>query len=328
MDIPVYINNNKLITSFDLVRLSTGNEWAKFDINILDSVDDYRIILTHGVIGELLMVIENNYYGLDKSKLIFLCNNIQTTHYLTTLGLIAHTINEYIFSNDDLYNINNTHKIYNCIFPGRESKTLGLFEKEYANNLLILNKSPEYPFLPQTVVDYFNKSKCGLMVTESEGSCLSVGEMLLCGIPVISVKIPDNLPKTIYYPHNPDSKRIIGNTYGLIFPNTLGGRELWLNEINSLYCERNDKSIEEAINELSSKNINPHLIRNDFLSKLSFQRYQFLFLLKNILEEIDIDINKIELSSFIKLPYGTSSISTTQWNNIKSHYLTSFNLNK
>ena len=316
--------DNKLITMFDVVRFITASEHNKFDTSILDGVDDYRIILTHGVIGELLMIIENNYYGLDKSKLIFLCNNIQTTSYLLTLGLNTHTISEYIFSNDDWYTINNSTKIYDCVFPGREYKTLGLFEREYNNNLLIVNKLPEYPMPHRDLVNYFNQSKCGLMTTESEGSCLSVGEMLLCGLPIVSVKIQDKLPKETYYPHHPNSKKIIENTYGLIFPNTLGGRELWLNENNSLYCERNDDSIEQAIDELNSQNIDPYWIRNDFLSKLSSQRYYFLYLLKNILGDINININEINLNNFINLPYGNSSINTTQWKSIKQYFLTSF----
>lgn len=316
--------DNKLITMFDVVRFITASEHNKFDTSILDGVDDYRIILTHGVIGELLMIIENNYYGLDKSKLIFLCNNIQTTSYLLILGLNAHTISEYIFSNDDWYTINNSTKIYDCVFPGREYKTLGLFEREYNNNLLIVNKLPEYPMPHRDLVNYFNQSKCGLMTTESEGSCLSVGEMLLCGLPIVSVKIQDKLPKETYYPYHPNSKKIIENTYGLIFPNTLGGRELWLNENNSLYCERNDDSIEQAIDELNSQNIDPYWIRNDFLSKLSSQRYYFLYLLKNILGDINININEIDLNNFINLPYGNSSINTTQWKSIKQYFLTSF----
>jgi hypothetical protein len=319
--------DNKLITIFDVVRFITANENNKFNLSILDGVDDYRIILTHGVIGELLMVIENDYYGLDKSKLIFLCNNIQTTSYLLTLGLNAHTISEYIFSNDNWYTVNNSTKIYDCVFPGREHKSLGLFEQEYNNNLLVLNQLPEYPMSHRDVINYFNKSKCGLMTTESEGSCLSVGEMLLCGLPIISVKIPNNLPKETYYPNHPNNKKMIENTYGLIFPNTLGGRELWLNENNSLYCNRDDDSIEQSINELNSQSLDPHWIRNDFLSKLSFQRYNFLYLLKDTLEIIDIDINKINLNDFINLPYGNSSINTTQWKSIKQYFLNSFKQN-
>jgi hypothetical protein len=308
---------------FDVVRFITSIEQDKFNINLIKNIDDYRIILTHGVIGELVHLIENNYYGLDKNKLIFLCNNIETTKLCHRHKLNAHTISEYLFSDDDLYNIIDIPKTFDCVFPGRESKTLGLFEKKYNNNLLIMNKLSEYPMHHNYVVEYFNKSKCGLMTTESEGSCLSVGEMLLCGLPIVSVKIQDKLPKETYYPNNPN-KKIIENTYGLILPNTLGGRELWLNENNSLYCERNDDSIEQVINELNSQNIDPYWIRRDFLSKLSFQRYQFLYLLKNILNNINIDIDKIDLNSFINLPYGNSSINTTQWKSIKQHFLTSF----
>jgi hypothetical protein len=184
-----------------------------------------------------------------------------------------------------------------------------------------MNKLTEYPMHHNYVVEYFNKSKCGLMTTESEGSCLSVGEMLLCGLPIVSVKIQDKLPKETYYPNNPN-KKIIENTYGLILPNTLGGRELWLNENNSVYCDRNDNSIEEAINIIINKNFDKHLIRNDFLSKLSFQRYQFLYLLESILNELKM--SNVDLNNFINLPYGNSSINTTQWNSIKQHFLTSF----
>jgi len=176
------------------------------------------------------------------------------------------------------------------------------------------------------VVEYFNKSKFVLMTTESECSCLSVGEMLLCWLPIVSVKIQDKLPKETYYPNHPN-KKIIENTYGLILPNTLGGRELWLNENNSLYCERNDESIEESINELNFQNIDPYWIRRDFLSKLSFQRYQFLYLLKDTLETINIDINKIDLNGFINLPYGNSTINSSQWKSIKQHFLNSFKIN-
>ena len=92
-----------------------------------------------------------------------------------------------------------------------------------------------------------------------------------------------------------------------------------------MYCERNDDSIETSINELNSQNIDKYWIRRDFLSKLSFQRYQFLYLLKNILETINIDINKIDLNGFINLPYGNSSINSSQWNSIKQYFLNSFN---
>jgi glycosyltransferase involved in cell wall biosynthesis len=313
-----YIKDNKLITMFDLVRFFTSMKDNIFTLDLIEGIDDYRVILTHGVIGELINVIENNYYGLDKNKLVFLCNNIETTKLCQKHKLTAYQISEYIFSNDDLYNIIDTPKIFDCVFPGRESKTIGIFQNEYNVNLLKCYTQPNFPFSRNEMVYYFNSSKCGLMTTESEGSCLSVGEMLLCGIPVVSVKINTNPP----YPYYPINNHNYKNTYDIVLPNTLGGRELWLNENNSVYCDRNDNSIEEAINIIINKNFDKHLIRNDFLSKLSFQRYQFLYLLESILNELKM--SNVDLNNFINLPYGNSSINTTQWNSIKQHFLTSF----
>jgi glycosyltransferase involved in cell wall biosynthesis len=296
---------------FDVVRFITSQSSNRFTLDLIKDIDDYRIILTHGVIGELINVIENDYYGLDKTKLIFLCNNIETTKLCHKHGLNAYTISEYIFSNDDLYNIIDTPKVYDCIFPGRETKAIGLFNKEYNINLLNCHKHPLFPFSRDKMPYYFNMSKCGLMTTEAEGSCLSVGEMLLCGIPVVSVKINLN-PIHPYYPIN---KHFYKNTYEIVLPNTLGGRELWLDKNNSVYCDRNDDSIEEAINITINSSFNKYLIRNDFLAKLTMQRTEFLYLLKSLLDELNM-IN-VDMNSFINLPYGNSTINSTQWNTLK-----------
>ena len=125
----------KLITVFDTVRfIASFGSGLRFTLDLIKDIDDYRIILTHGVIGELINVIENDYYGLDKTKLTFLCNNIETTKLCHKHGLNAYTISEYIFSDDDLYNIIDIPKEYDCIFPGREAKAIGLFQKEYNFN--------------------------------------------------------------------------------------------------------------------------------------------------------------------------------------------------
>ena len=306
-----YTQNNKLITMFDVVRFITSQTSDRFTLDLIKDVDDYRIILTHGVIGELINVIENDYYGLDKTKLTFLCNNIETTKLCHKHGLNAYTISEYIFSNDDLYNIIDTPKVYDCIFPGRKTKAIGLFNKEYNINLLNCHKHPLFPFSREKMPYYLNMSRCGLMTTETEGSCLSVGEMLLCGIPVVSVKINTSPP----YPYYPIDKHYYKGTYNIVLPNTLGGRELWLDKNNSVYCDRNDDSIEEAINIAINSNFDKYLIRNNFLAKLTMQRTKVLYLLKSLLNELDmIDIN---MNSFINLPYGNSTINSTQWNILK-----------
>jgi hypothetical protein len=306
------IRNNKLLTVFDVVRFITSVEQDRFNLSILDGVDDYRIILTHGVIGEVINLIENDYYGLDKSKLIFLCNNIELTKLLHSHNLNAHTISEYIYSDDDMYRIyEDVEKYWDCIFPGRESKTLGIFNREYNVNLYKMYKDPAYPIARNIMPQRFNEARCGLMTTETEGSCLSVGEMLLCGLPVVTVDIVTDQGKDTYYPINKHSYK---NTYDIVLPHTLGGRELWLDETNSVYCNRNDDDIEIAINVATSTYFDKQEIRNDFMSKLSFQRHHFVYLLKGILN--DLDMIHVNPNDFINLPYGNSTINTTQWNKI------------
>lgn len=300
---------------FDVVRFITSASSDRFSMDLVHEIDDYRIILTHGVMGELINVIENNYYGLDKNKLIFLCNNIEIIKFCHQHNLNAYLVSEYIFSDDDLYNIVDTPKIYDCIFPGREAKTIGLFNREYNINLFKCSTQPYFPIPRRDMPFYFNSSKCGLMTTETEGSCLSVGEMLLCGIPVVSVNIP-KLDKDNYYPHDNHSYK---NTYGIVFPNTLGGRELWLDSSNSLYCDRNDDSIEEAINAIINIDFDKHKIRNDFLAKLQMHRLQFAYLLKGILDELNM--SNVDMNSFVNLPYSNSTINSTYWNSIKNNVL-------
>lgn len=317
----IYIHKNKGVMLFDSVRFITSNNSQKFNLSYIDKLKDYRIIITHGVIGEVLAMLENNFYDIDSSKIIVLCNNIETCKILQKNNVKSFNISEYIFTDDDRYSILDEDKVYDCIFPGREVKGKGLFTSKYSSNIHILYKQNRFPFPTSEMPILYNRSKVGLMTTESEGSCLSVGEMLCCGIPVVSVKINNSLPNTHFYPNN--SERIY-NTYDILLPNTLGGRELWLNDNNSIFCNRSDDDIDLSISELIKRDISSEFIRNDFLSKLYFERLKFLYLLKSIMSEIGLDINKIQLNQFINLPYGNSTLSSTQWLSVFNHFKNSF----
>lgn len=316
----IHNHTNKSLIILDVVNLVSN----RFDKNLLKGLDDYRIILTHGVIGELIFLIENDCFGLDKSKIILCCNNVQTTSFFIQNGFVAHTISEYIFSDDDLYQIDyKSEKEYDCIFPGRPAKKHGLFLNKYKNNILTLCNLPNYPIHRKEVVSYYNKSKCGLMTTESEGSCLSVGEMLLCGLPIISVKIAKS-EQNLYYPIN---KKSYESTYDLVLPNTLGGRELWLDSNNSIICNRNDNSIDNSISSLLEKKYDSSKIRNDFLAKLFKERINFLFLLKYICDDLSISFNESLLCNITNLPYGNSTIDSTEWKLVIKYFFEVNNYN-
>lgn len=312
---------NKGIVVFDSVRFITSVEAQRFSFNLLRELQDYRVVITHGVIGELLNLIENSNFGIDIKKIHLLVNNLETAKLFNNHGYSTYDISEYIFTDDDRYNIIETTKKYDCVFPGRPTKVFNLFQETYRNNLNLLYKSEKYPYRSEDMPTIFNQAKTGLMTTESEGSCLSVGEMLCCGIPVVSVKINNTVDKLSFYPSN---KNIITHTYGIILPHTLGGRELWLDSTNSIYCKRQDDAIDEAITSLKNLSIPNTQIRKNFLSKLSQHRLKFLYLIKSLAEELEMDFYSIRMEDFINLPYGNSSLSTTEWKNILDHFKSSY----
>ena len=125
---------NKIILVVDAVRFQTSNEIDRINLNMLQG-KDYRIVITHGVVGELVDVIVKNYYGLDKNKLIFLCNNIEAQQVLSRSGCRAFNVSEYVFLNDDTYNILKVEKEYDCVYLGRRAKLEGLFKIPYKSNV-------------------------------------------------------------------------------------------------------------------------------------------------------------------------------------------------
>ena len=173
-----HIENNKGIIMFDSVRFITSNLSNKFSIKMIKGLDDYRVVLTHGVVGELMLLLENDYFGLDKNKIIVLTNNIQANKILLEDGIKCFPISEYIFTDDDTYTVLQEKKLYDCIFPGRDSKVIDLFQIKYKSNVNLLYKTKNYPYPREAMPKLFNQAKTGVMTTEAEGSCLSVGEML------------------------------------------------------------------------------------------------------------------------------------------------------
>jgi glycosyltransferase involved in cell wall biosynthesis len=320
------VKNNKFISVFDAVRFVTSNTNERMHADDLKKYDDYHLILSHGVSGDLIGLIEYNFYGVDKNKITVLCNNIEAMFVCQKAGIRSILINEYIFTNDDVNKILNTEIEYDCIFPGRPGKDVGLFKKEYTKaNLLIMNRLHKFPIDREEMPIFYNKSKCGLMTTHMEGSCCSVAEMLACGIPVVTVKIVDKTTIDTHYGRSKYDKLFIYQNYQIQFPNTLGGRELWLNETNSIYCERNDDAIEEAILELNSMNLDRKKIRNDFVAYLRSQREQFMFVIKNVCDYININFD-FDIKEIVNLPYGNSSINTVEWKNIKSNFYKKYNI--
>jgi glycosyltransferase involved in cell wall biosynthesis len=91
---------------------------------------------------------------------------------------------------------------------------------------------------PNEVVDIYNKSKIGIILSEVEGGCKVSGEYLLCGLPVLSTVC-------------------------------VGGREWWYNENNTVICDGSSDAVLWAYNEIIKKLnegfYNPEEIREEHI---------------------------------------------------------------
>ena len=74
----------------------------------------------------------------------------------------------------------------------------------------------EYKKLDHSLINvHYNQSLLGGIFSECEGACFASSQYLLCGLPVISIK-------------------------------SVGGRDIWYNDHNSIICENNEEAIYEA----------------------------------------------------------------------------------
>lgn len=123
-----------------------------------------------------------------------------------------------------------------------------------------------------SIIEYYNSSKVGGIFSETEGSCFSSGEYLLCGLPVISTKCS-------------------------------GGRQHWYNNDNSIICEPNEISIKNALDnaiiKLENRTFNPNKIRQMHIDEMEIQRNNLVNEVIDIYTKIStnkIDFNELKES--------------------------------
>lgn len=97
---------------------------------------------------------------------------------------------------------------------------------------------------PDDVCQKINESRCGLLLSASEGACFSSSEYLLCGIPVVSTV-------------------------------STGGRDVWYNEYNSIVCEPNEEAIKEAVLFFINNPRDPQRIRMEHIKQAQSYRARF-----------------------------------------------------
>jgi len=107
-------------------------------------------------------------------------------------------------------------------------------------------KHGEYQRLDKHLINiYYNQSLIGGMFSECEGACFASSQYLLAGLPVVSIK-------------------------------SVGGRDIWYNEYNSIICDNNEDSVfiavEEAKAKINSGEFNREKIRELHLKQMDEHR--------------------------------------------------------
>jgi hypothetical protein len=279
--IPIYIlfdynvpNNFKLdekkYEKNCLIFLLTS--WYKTDkvFKILNSNKEFNIVILANSLEEKIFfenkvscdVLFCNHNAFLDEKKYTIYNSIKKNYDL----VIDSSFHEY-------KNVNIAKKIQNTIHIGYFNTNKILDGDKVIPNFGILAnfKSCEYKRLDKHSINiYYNQSLMGGLFSECEGACFASSQYLLAGLPVISIK-------------------------------SVGGRDIWYNEHNSIICENNEDSVYEAVELAKSKIVsgefNREKIRDLHLKQMDEHRNTLIEYINKMLlnsEEKIIDINDIK----------------------------------
>lgn len=221
-------------------------------------------------------------------RITFLCNTLRESELLKKENINNIFCNQITFVDENRYKILCLEKKYDAIYNARMSKfkrhelaekikSLALInslaatthDSEYYKKIRkILNHAEWLNYTTgkwkniesKELSQYLNQSKIGIILSDIEGSNYATVEYMLCGLPVVSTK-------------------------------SIGGREIYFDNENSIISEDNPESVKDSITKLIEKNIQPNLIRNKILSILYKHRKIFIQFIQNIYEQENILLN-------------------------------------
>lgn len=212
---------------------------------------------------------------LDRNNFFFLFNSDSEKETLKKYGFIGELINHNCWLDESVIPCARKEKLYDAILISRMSKFKRHYLANKIENLALICSganhkkvdteyhmpsaifNPEKALIQKEVFDAINKSKCGLMLSELEGACWSSSEYLLCGVPVVSTK-------------------------------SVGGRDFWYNDYNSIVCEPDEDEILNAVNFFVDNPKDPDKIRQDHINLSIKQRQLFVEILQNVFNKYSI----------------------------------------
>jgi glycosyltransferase involved in cell wall biosynthesis len=253
------------------------------------------------------MKYNNPNYNIN--NIIFMCPSNHNMMICKNLGYSYILCNHNCFINEKTFHIKNdngdSNRLYKAVLNCRPEKWKRPYLAKKVDNLAILKgynfRKDDYYDLnllnpifinndirlnENEVVDIYSKSMVGLIFSEKEGACYSSSEFLLCGLPVISTK-------------------------------SVGGRDEWYNEKNSIICEDNEESVLECVNMAINKLKSGEFNRNEIRSNHIIQSYQHRMNMINYTYDLFIKHN---IDEDPKLLFAKNF---SQYNRMKKIYSTS-----
>ena len=219
--------------------------------------------------------------NLNKNNFYFLCNSQKEFEIMLAYGFRGQIINNNAWLDENLYSILDIDKKYNALLIARRSDFKRHYLASKVENLALISKGHAYdqchenliipphvydnesPLNTNQVVQKINESHVGLCLSSFEGACFASSEYLLCGIPVVSTK-------------------------------SVGGRDFWYDNYNSIICEDTEDSVAEAVNYFLKNKRDPEIIRSRHIEKASQQRSLFIQVLQKTFFDYDISLNASE----------------------------------
>ncbi|NEQ35830.1 MAG: tetratricopeptide repeat protein [Okeania sp. SIO3I5] len=220
---------------------------------------------------------------LDKKQFFFMYNSPQEMENFAKKGFQGDVINQNAWLDEKAIAQHlDKEKIYDGIYVdfNKKSKRPQLADRVYP--LALVTKSnhgkafadtPPYKFLneqqlsPTEMWEKINQSHCGLVLSAEEGACQTSSEYLLCGIPVVSTS-------------------------------SLGGRDVWYNEHNSIICEATPEAVASAVEKFVKNPPDAQRIRQQHIEQAKEYREKFIQVVADVFKQFGVI--DVEASSYFQ----------------------------
>ena len=237
---------------------------------------------------------------LDKKQFFFMYNSPQEMENFAEKGFQGDVINQNAWLDEKAIAQHlGKEKIYDGIYVDFNKKSKRPQLAAQLSALALVTKTnhgkafadtPPYKYLNEQQLseaemwEKINQSHCGLVLSEEEGACQTSSEYLLCGIPVVSTS-------------------------------SLGGRDVWYNEHNSIICEATPEAVASAVEKFVQNPPDAQRIRQQHIEQAQEYRDKFIQVVADVFKRFGVDD---EASSYFQKNFYNKMRKNENINFVKS----------